>query len=178
MFMVGRIVLAGVFFGMRVAKALIRQFSVLGRMDGTRTMRQHHRDRRNQQRKHKRDRRDQPCPPRPCRALVRPLRHVLPEFGVVLSPQGGYGQHMTQAHLHATHPAIVTRLKRAEGHLRHVIGMIEAGVPCPDIATQLLAVERALGEAKRTLIHDHIDHCLGDGVRADLAGIKAMTKLL
>ena len=71
---------------------------------------------------------------------------------------------MTHDHLHATHPAIVTRLKRAEGHMRHVIGMIEAGAPCPDIATQLLAVERAIVEAKRTLIHDHIEHCLEDAI--------------
>ena len=85
---------------------------------------------------------------------------------------------MTENTLHATHPAIVTRLKRAEGHLRHVIGMIEAGSSCPDIATQLLAVERAVGEAKRTLIHDHIDHCLGSGGPGDLVAIKAMTKLL
>lgn len=79
---------------------------------------------------------------------------------------------------HSSHPAIVTRLKRAEGHLRHVIAMIEGGSPCPDIATQLLAVERAVGEAKRTLIHDHIDHCLGTSASGDLAEIKAMTKLL
>lgn len=85
---------------------------------------------------------------------------------------------MSEVHLHATHPAIVTRLKRAEGHLRHVIGMIDAGAPCPDIATQLLAVERAVGEAKRRLIHDHIDNCLGSGGPGDLAEIKAMTKLL
>ena len=85
---------------------------------------------------------------------------------------------MTENTLHATHPAIVTRLKRAEGHLRHVIAMIEAGSPCPDIATQLLAVERAVGEAKRTLIHDHIDHCLGSSGVGDLTAIKAITKLL
>lgn len=85
---------------------------------------------------------------------------------------------MPNVHAHASHPAIVTRLKRAEGHLRHVISMIEAGSPCPDIATQLLAVERAVGEAKRTLIHDHIDHCLGTVASGDLAEIKAMTKLL
>ncbi|MES2667779.1 MAG: metal-sensing transcriptional repressor [Pseudomonadota bacterium] len=85
---------------------------------------------------------------------------------------------MTQDHLHATHPAIVTRLRRAEGHLRHVIGMIEAGTPCPDIATQLFAVERAISEAKRTLIHDHIDHCVRSSASGDLAEIKALTKLL
>lgn len=55
--------------------------------------------------------------------------------------------------------------------------MIEGGSPCVDIATQLLAVERAVGEAKRALIHDHIDHCLSEGAH-DLAEIKAMTKLL
>lgn len=85
---------------------------------------------------------------------------------------------MSEVHQHASHPAVVARLKRAEGHLRHVIGMIEAGAPCPEIATQLLAVERAVGEAKRTLIHDHIDNCLGSGGPHDLAAIKAMTKLL
>jgi len=85
---------------------------------------------------------------------------------------------MSETVPHSTHPAIATRLKRAEGHLRHVIGMIDAGAPCPDVATQLLAVERAVSEAKRTLIHDHIDHCMGHSAPADLAEIKAMTKLL
>ena len=60
---------------------------------------------------------------------------------------------MSEAHVHATHPALVSRLKRAEGHLRHVIAMIEQGKPCTDIATQLHAVERAVIAAKRTLNH-------------------------
>lgn len=61
---------------------------------------------------------------------------------------------------HRTHPEIVNRLKRAEGHLRSVIAMIESGRPCLDIATQMHAVERAIAQAKRTLIEDHLDHCL------------------
>ena len=65
---------------------------------------------------------------------------------------------MTETPIHASHPDLVKRLKRAEGHLRHVIGMIEAGRPCTEIALQLQAVERAITTAKRTLIHDHIDH--------------------
>ncbi len=51
--------------------------------------------------------------------------------------------------------------------------MIEAGRPCADVAQQLHAVEKAVGEAKRTLIRDHLDHCLGDvfaGCRAICAG--------
>ncbi len=62
---------------------------------------------------------------------------------------------------HASHPAIVARLKRAEGHLRSVIVMMEAERPCLDVAQQLHAVEKAITGAKRTFIQDHIDHCLG-----------------
>lgn len=85
---------------------------------------------------------------------------------------------MTDTHAHASHPAIVARLKRADGHLRRVIGMIEEGRPCLDLATQLQAVERAVAEAKRALIHDHIDHCVTSAGDHDLAEIKALTKLL
>ncbi len=65
---------------------------------------------------------------------------------------------------HLSHPAIVKRLKRAEGHLMSVIKMIESARPCVDLAQQLHAVESAIANAKRELIHDHIEHCLGDGV--------------
>lgn len=85
---------------------------------------------------------------------------------------------MTHVHRHATHPGIVKRLKRADGHLRHVIEMIEEGRACGDIAVQLQAVEKAVIAAKRTLIHDHIDHCLGTGGEADLVEMKALAKLL
>ncbi len=67
---------------------------------------------------------------------------------------------MDKPHLHATHSNIVKRLKRAEGHVRSVIEMIEAGRPCLDIAQQLHAVEKAIAQAKKTLIQDHLDHCL------------------
>lgn len=85
---------------------------------------------------------------------------------------------MTESHIHASHPGIVKRLKRADGHLRHVIEMIEAGKPCTEIAVQLQAVESAITAAKRTLIHDHIDHCLGAGGEDDLAELRALAKLL
>jgi uncharacterized protein len=85
---------------------------------------------------------------------------------------------MLKQHRHASHPDLVKRLKRADGHLRHVIEMIEAGRPCADIAVQLQAVERAVTAAKRVLIHDHIDHCLGHGSEGDLAEMRALAKLL
>jgi uncharacterized protein len=67
---------------------------------------------------------------------------------------------MANETLHETHPAIVKRLRRAEGHLRSIVAMIDSGRSCRDIAQQLHAVEKAIANAKRTLIHDHIDHCI------------------
>lgn len=37
-------------------------------------------------------------------------------------------------HTHQSHGAIVKRLKRAEGHLRSIVTMIEDGRACVDIA--------------------------------------------
>ena len=87
--------------------------------------------------------------------------------------------------MHTTHPEIVNRLKRAEGHLRSIVEMIENGRTCLDIAQQLHAVEKAVANAKRTLIHDHIDHCLEQTVgpmpreaRGPLEEFKEITKYL
>jgi hypothetical protein NreA len=88
-------------------------------------------------------------------------------------------------HTHQSHEAIIKRLKRADGHLRSIITMIEDGRECVDIAQQLHAVEKAVCQAKRTLIQDHIDHCLEDSVtalskgdRSALDEFKQITKYL
>ncbi len=86
---------------------------------------------------------------------------------------------MTEPHVHASHPAVIARLKRADGHLRAVIGMIEEGKPCLDVAQQLQAVEKAVASAKRALIHDHMDHCLDeDHSPADRDELKAIARYL
>ena len=68
------------------------------------------------------------------------------------------------SHTHQTHPDIIKRLSRARGHLQSVTLMIEEGRPCLDIAQQLHAVEKAIQQAQRVLIHDHIEHCLDDAI--------------
>ena len=67
---------------------------------------------------------------------------------------------MTTPSAHQSHPEVLKRLKRAEGQLRSVAEMIEAGRSCLDVAQQLHAAERAVREAKKTFINDHLDHCL------------------
>ena len=92
---------------------------------------------------------------------------------------------MSDKHIHQSHPDIAKRLKRAKGHLRSVIDMIEAARPCLDIAQQLHAVEKAIGQAKRTMIQDHLDHCLEETVgplareqRRSIDAFKEITKYL
>lgn len=82
--------------------------------------------------------------------------------------------------MHDTHPGIILRLKRAEGHLRSVIAMIEEGKPCVALAQQLHAVEAAIAKAKKELIHDHIEHCLDDkrDFKAALRELKQLAKYL
>ena len=84
--------------------------------------------------------------------------------------------------IHHSYPAIIARLKKAEGHLRAVITMFGAGKPCLDLAQQLHAVEAAVAKAKRELIHDHMEHCLEDGrgaeTKAALQELKELAKYL
>ncbi len=83
--------------------------------------------------------------------------------------------------IHQSHPDIVVRLKRAEGHLHSTIAMIEAGRSCADLAQQLQAIEKAITNAKKALIHDHIEHCLEAQLGSDRAAAKsalAETKLI
>lgn len=65
-----------------------------------------------------------------------------------------------------SHPKVINRLKRAGGHLQNVIDMLHGGRPCLDIVQQLQAVESAIHAAKKTLIHDHLDHCLDEALQA------------
>ncbi len=86
-----------------------------------------------------------------------------------------------QAHVHETHPDVVNRLKRAGGHLQTIIGMIEGGRDCLDVAQQLQAVLKAVEGAKSVLIHDHVEHCLeaamGPATREQRASIEQFRKI-
>lgn len=86
---------------------------------------------------------------------------------------------------HATHPDIIKRLKRAAGHLQSVVAMLEEGKSCLEIAQQMQAVESAISNAKKTLVRDHIDHCLEHAMGHDkhsaqnaVIEFKAITKYL
>ena len=92
---------------------------------------------------------------------------------------------MKEATVHPLHPDIIKRLKRAEGHLRTIVEMMEANRSCLEVAQQLHAVEKAVNAAKKVLVHDHIDHCLEHaispatpGTSTALSEFKEITKYL
>ena len=75
-----------------------------------------------------------------------------------------------------TFPQIAARLKRAHGHLAGVVEMLEQGRECMDIAQQLQAVEKAIVNAKKELIKDHIHHCMEETSESMPREIKALIK--
>ena len=89
-------------------------------------------------------------------------------------------------HAHQTHEDIINRLKRAEGHLKKVINMIENAESCGAIAQQLHGVHNAIGNAKTLLIQDHIENCLDESLiesnsrtlKSTLKEFKEITKYL
>ena len=72
--------------------------------------------------------------------------------------------------------AIVTRLKRANGHLASVIRMLEEAAECEDALTQLAAVNKAISRAGYALVATGLQDCLRTG---DLESVdaKKMEKL-
>lgn len=58
---------------------------------------------------------------------------------------------------------VVKRLRRAEGQIRGVIGMLEAGRDCAEVVTQLAAVARALDRAGFKIIASGLQQCVAAG---------------
>lgn len=57
---------------------------------------------------------------------------------------------------------VVNRLKRAQGQLAGVIGMLEQGRSCEEVVTQLAAVSKAVDRAGFAIIATGMEQCLLD----------------
>lgn len=72
---------------------------------------------------------------------------------------------------------VVTRLRRAHGHLGTVIRMLEEGGDREDVLTQLAAVTKALSRAGFVLVSCGLQHCLAQEGELDTAQLGRMEKL-
>jgi DNA-binding FrmR family transcriptional regulator len=62
----------------------------------------------------------------------------------------------------ATKDQLLTRLRRLEGQVRGVQGMVEEDRYCIDVLTQISAIQAALDKVALGLLDDHARHCVMD----------------
>ena len=87
---------------------------------------------------------------------------------------------------HKTHPEIVKRLKRACGQLNKIITMLQEDTyQCNQIAQQMQAAYKAIGNAKIALVQDHIKGCVSninitkkDDIQKKIRELEEITKYL
>jgi DNA-binding FrmR family transcriptional regulator len=60
----------------------------------------------------------------------------------------------------ASKDQLLTRLKRIEGQVRGVAGMVEDERYCIDVLTQISAVQAALDKVALGLMDEHARHCM------------------
>lgn len=56
--------------------------------------------------------------------------------------------------------ALLTRLRRIEGQVRGIAGMVEDEIYCIDIITQTSAVKQAISSIEDILMEEHLGHCV------------------
>jgi CsoR family transcriptional regulator, copper-sensing transcriptional repressor len=56
--------------------------------------------------------------------------------------------------------AALTRLRRIEGQVRGLQRMVEEERYCPEILTQMASVQEALRAVARSLMRNHLKHCV------------------
>jgi DNA-binding FrmR family transcriptional regulator len=62
--------------------------------------------------------------------------------------------------------AILKRLRRIEGQVRGIAGMVEDDRYCIDVLDQISAVTRAMQSVALALVDDHLAHCVANAVEA------------
>ena len=60
---------------------------------------------------------------------------------------------------------LMNRLKRIEGQVRGIQGMLEKDAYCTDIMVQVAAVNAALNSFNKVLLANHIRTCVSDDIR-------------
>jgi len=75
----------------------------------------------------------------------------MPTTNTAPTPTRGYS---------ASKDALLKRLKRVEGQVRGVQGMVEDDRYCIDVLTQISAVQAALDKVALGLLDEHARHCV------------------
>ena len=61
--------------------------------------------------------------------------------------------------------SLMNRLKRIEGQVRGVEGMLDSGAYCTDILMQVSAITSALNSFNKELLANHMKTCVAENIR-------------
>ncbi len=81
----------------------------------------------------------------------------MPATTETAAPTRGYSANKDQ---------LLKRLRRLEGQVRGVQGMVEEDRYCIDVLTQISAIQAALDKVALGLLTDHAEHCVVHGTAA------------
>ena len=84
------------------------------------------------------------------------LHHPSDSAGLELYTLGGYMKPMREE----IKTSCLKRLKRIEGQVRGLAGMVEDDRYCIDVVTQIAAAKAALRRVEEEILRDHVAHCV------------------
>ena len=73
--------------------------------------------------------------------------------------------HRTKVRSEKEYKDLMNRLKRIEGQVRGVEGMLENDAYCTDILVQVSAITSALNSFNKVLLANHMKTCVADNIR-------------
>ena len=73
--------------------------------------------------------------------------------------------HKTKERSQKEYKDLMNRLKRIEGQIRGIQGMLEKDAYCTDILMQVAAVNAALNSFNKVLLGNHIRTCVSENIR-------------
>lgn len=74
--------------------------------------------------------------------------------------------------------SLMNRLKKIEGQVRGVQGMLERNAYCPDILMQVSAITSALNSFNKELLASHVRSCVVRDLRDDETAPEAVEELV
>lgn len=83
--------------------------------------------------------------------------------GCCLACGGGVHDHKDRDE--ALKKSLINRLRRIEGQIRGIEGMVDNNAYCPDILIQVSAVNSALYSFNKELLSQHIRGCVAEDIR-------------
>ncbi|MBQ1509802.1 MAG: metal-sensing transcriptional repressor [Selenomonadaceae bacterium] len=90
--------------------------------------------------------------------------HILAD-GTVIRHTHAHGQGHGHVHSHTQTKAVLNRMARVIGHMESIRRMVEDGRDCSEVLIQISAVNAALQGVAKTILKDHLEHCIVDAVQ-------------